>query len=198
MNSVGRERSRRGARGLTLIEVVVSIGVISVLISLSAGALAGARREARRVACSANLRTLGIATERFADANRGRLPLATRPIDLRAGRADPIPALSAYLDAEAPRLDGDGIVVGGGPWRCPEDRAVFAETGCSYGYFPSAFMEVSLSRDPSADVTAIYLRSGWRGPVWGDRLGYHAASGVKDGGRNYYCFDGGVRRTIEP
>src|SRR4051812_29063557 len=64
--------------GFTLIEVLVVIGIIAILLSLLVSTLAAARRQARLVACGANLRSIGQACMTHATNNHGYLPLAGR------------------------------------------------------------------------------------------------------------------------
>ncbi len=63
----GLIRGRRAA--FTLVELLVVILIISILIALLLPALAAARREALRVACAANVRSLTLATIMYADEN---------------------------------------------------------------------------------------------------------------------------------
>jgi type II secretory pathway pseudopilin PulG len=57
-----------------LVELLVVIGIIAVLISLLLPALSKARQQASLVACSAQLRQLGIAARAYAVENRDALP----------------------------------------------------------------------------------------------------------------------------
>ena len=67
----GFVRGRRAA--FTLVELLVVILIIAILIALLLPALAKARREALRVACAANVRSLTLATIMYANENDGVL-----------------------------------------------------------------------------------------------------------------------------
>lgn len=67
-------RARRWRAGFTLIDVLVSIIVIGILISLLMPGLARVSAHSRRVACSSNLRQIGLGLAMYADDFRGSLP----------------------------------------------------------------------------------------------------------------------------
>lgn len=69
MNSVNHRRE-----GFTLVELLVVIGVISVLIAILLPALTKARQRATEIQCLSNLRQLGLATFIYANENRGYYP----------------------------------------------------------------------------------------------------------------------------
>lgn len=60
--------------GFTLVELLVVVGIISVLIALLLPALNAAGAAARRVACASNLRQLGQAMMMYASDNGGNFP----------------------------------------------------------------------------------------------------------------------------
>ena len=64
----------RTRRAFTLVELLVVVGIISVLAAILLPALARAREQGRRVQCAANLRQLAAAALAYADQNRGLLP----------------------------------------------------------------------------------------------------------------------------
>jgi prepilin-type N-terminal cleavage/methylation domain-containing protein/prepilin-type processing-associated H-X9-DG protein len=67
-----RRRNHKG--GFTLVELLVVIGIISVLIAMLLPALNKARDAAKKVSCASNLRQVGLALQMYANDNKGWLP----------------------------------------------------------------------------------------------------------------------------
>lgn len=60
-------------RGFTLIELLVVVAIISVLVALLMPSLAKARLQARRTACSVNLRQLGMAIQMYSSQYQDKM-----------------------------------------------------------------------------------------------------------------------------
>ena len=75
-------------RGLTIIEVLTVLGIISALMALAGGAAISVSREARSSECRSNLRQLAVATESYRNVNRGELPPAVLYFDGPGGSVE--------------------------------------------------------------------------------------------------------------
>lgn len=142
VSRVQKERRRLGSKtaartGFTIIELLVTIGVIGLLIALLLPAVQSARQAAYRVDCANRLHQIGLATQNYADVHRGVFPPAmVQLVILPEGRF--IPRNLSPQARLLPYLEMSAI------W----DSIDFAETGDGAGDGHNA---------PSSDVNAALL-----------------------------------------
>jgi prepilin-type N-terminal cleavage/methylation domain-containing protein/prepilin-type processing-associated H-X9-DG protein len=74
MKTNRNQTPRRRRDGFTLVELLVVIGILVVLIAILLPALSRARQSALRVACSSNLRQIGVALVAYTSEHRGWYP----------------------------------------------------------------------------------------------------------------------------
>lgn len=72
--------SDKPVRAFTLVELLVVMGVISVLISILLPSLHRARAQADAVACASSLRSIGQGLQIYVNDHNGRLPYVIEPI----------------------------------------------------------------------------------------------------------------------
>ena len=83
---LSRNSNRDRATGFTLVELLVVIGIVGILVALLLPAIQSVRESSRRMACSSQLRQLGLAAHNFHDVQKsfppgylGPLPQAPLP-----------------------------------------------------------------------------------------------------------------------
>ena len=147
----------RGKRGFTLIELLVVVAVIGVMIGVLLPTLGGARESARRIACTANMRSLETAHWSYIIDSRGVMLGTTHGTSwMKALRAyDPGLLLRSPLDT-SPHFAGGEAVDG-----------VFRETSYSINHYltpdyPEGYARVDLVR--RTEKTAHFVIAVFEGP----------------------------------
>ena len=114
-------------KNFTLIELIVVVGIICVLASISAGALSRARASARRIECAGNLKQIGAALHLYTGTNSGYYPVACSLPSFNAGLGEKVIRLCDILSDYLP----------GQIFRCPSDNdepTWFSREGSSYEF----------------------------------------------------------------
>ncbi len=75
-------------RGITLVEVIVVVGILGILLSLSFVGVQSARESSRRVQCESNMRQIGLPI--MEEAGTGRLPKVRAVKFTQPGSSNPI------------------------------------------------------------------------------------------------------------
>lgn len=176
---------RRGKAGFTLLELLVVMGIISLLIAMLMPSLSWARKSARRTACASNLHQVAIGLTNYLGDSDGILPYFI-PLSKQNGedQTDMLKALRRYID-------GDPV------WVCPDDDTGVAEQlGTSYDYWPGWIMWArelfrgDQPRSVARVVTKFYEFSPAKYPVMADAEGWHRP--LDETGKNASWWDGSV------
>lgn len=140
--------NRARNKGVTLIELLAAIGVISILVGLTLPAVARAREAARRLVCQSNLRQIGVAVHAYHDLNNCYPISATTVV-----RSSPRGGRSFYLGSFSPHVR---LL----PWI--EQRVLFDAINFDVGASPLAtigYPEATEEEIHSAEVNATVLLS---------------------------------------
>ncbi len=169
--------SRSRIRGFTLVELLVVIGIIAVLISILMPALSKARASAQLVACSSNLRQIGMGWLMYANEYRGYWPTLGRDPGGHVNKTYEglhlEELLAPYTGIKA-KQNGQDRQVGGGIWICPASGiAVFPRA--MYNNWPGygGFPQVNSTKNTYTGLYYHWVRhwamdrteDGWR-PSW--------------------------------
>lgn len=136
----------------------------------------------KRVACQANLRSLGQAMQMYLDANRDRLPVAQYFASVNTTDAEPFTTLADFIQHPLPQPSFE--VESFDPWHCPADLGASVATGFSYTYAPMTTFSI---------LPAHTARTFWRSPrsvIFIDTGEWHPGYGPER--RNVVRRDGSV------
>ena len=149
-------RDRNSPAGFTLVELLVVIGIISILAAVSLGALQHAIAMAKRSKCSGNLHAIGTFIASFAGDNNEEYPQTG--ISLGLGTIDPGSGKLSWMEQLDP-YDGANRAV----FICPAAPTVclndyFLSTWCSFyannQQYPTPPVRVSRIKNLSSMIMA--------------------------------------------
>ncbi len=185
---------RSSGRGFSLVELLVVIGIVSLLIAILLPALSAAQERGRRTSCLSNLRQVGAAFQTYLNDGKGRL-LRVNPEPWNP-TFNGFPSLVTSFDTYIPRTSE--------AWQCPSDyyQGTTAPAGTtkyweafetSYQYNPylQAFFEGDKFQQAVAAV--VERRRIDEKDLWLFRDYWHFHGDEEEiNGRNYVYADGSV------
>ena len=173
-----------GARGFTLLEVLIALFIIGLLSALLLPAIARSKASSRNTRCLNNLHQIGIALQVYVDENENRLPtMFDSPIAVETGITNTL--LPTVGEVLLPYLQNRNLL------HCPSDnRDLFSQTGSSYAWN-------TVLNGQEADHLK-WLDSSFAAhqiPVFFDKDAFHAE---KSQGRavNYLYADGHIKNLL--
>ncbi|MFT3684187.1 MAG: type II secretion system protein [Phycisphaerales bacterium] len=129
-----QQRRSCARKGFTLLDVLVSLAVITVLIGLMLPALTAIRETSRKVVCSSNIRQVGLATAMYAEDYKRKLPYSANFSKFVSNNGfTPQSLMQARLgmpDDSTSKWDGLGLLFGSGycnaaqVYYCPSHRSI--------------------------------------------------------------------------
>jgi len=196
MQAMKLQRGRSFLRsGFTMIELLVVIGIISLLAGLLLPALSKAKGRAKAVACVSNLRQMGIALNIYVSENGNRLPVCAGYLPSQQPTNPPI-TTTLFPSPPGPLTN---LL-----FKCPADDTIFIAELTSYQW--NFWLNGAPSNEP--DESGIYTNeapvivnelfgSPMDTPLIGDAAPYHGAEGIQTG-ENALYFDGRVKQATIP
>lgn len=152
-----------GTSAFTLVELLVVLGVITLLLALLLPALGRARASSFKTRCAAQLNNIGRAFQLYTDDHDGWYPPSVLSPDFNPYN---VPLVSDYLDSY---VDGQKDVFG-----CPAEARLFPKYGLSYSYNPEFAFDPEQPANKLRQTTSFSLfGSGSQVPLLWDGDNFH-------------------------
>ena len=164
---------RRGS--FTLVELLITIGIVALLAGLLIPATVRARETARRAGCLSNLKQIGAGLELYGQANRFCLPTCCGSQDPAAG-----PTIREVL---LPNLSGSEDL-----FRCPSDAEYAERRGGSYDWN-------TLANGQKMDEKTLRILD-FSMPVMGDYDNFHGDAGERNA-KNWLYLPAEIQKQLK-
>ena len=145
------------AKGFTLVEMLVVIAVIVILVALLLPAISAAKRKARRIACTNNLRHIALGVRMYSDDSHDASP-SLGGAGLTGTNV--VPLYSAYKELMKSYVGLNGVSPAQDKlFQCPAD-IFYPSWIISPAASPIQFVHKSLHDDPSWDFSSYAFNGG--------------------------------------
>ena len=161
-------------KNFTLLELLMTIGILALLAGILLPVLSNARESARRASCISNLRQFGTALELYGTASGFHLPVCAGSYDPAAG-----PSIKSVLSAY---VSGNENI-----WKCPSDSREKIPDG-SYDW--NVYANGLAMNEKTLQV------QGFTMPVMSDYDQFHRAAG-QDTARNWLYLPAEVQKQMK-
>lgn len=169
---------RSEQRAFTLVELLVTLAILTVLIAISVGPLRSVRDSGRQIRCVNNVRSLHAAVDLYRNDNKGLFPYADSVAVFHPSWVlAPYDALAQTLQITLPQ-PGSAPVEGPQPLWCPADHLTRNPSGMSYIYMPWELMAVWPGTNVQRSVTLALDRAPDEPLFWEQSSRNHNAGAV--------------------
>ncbi len=151
-----------GRRAFSLMELLVTLGIIAILAALIVPGAQYLRAKANTTQCLNHLRQIGVALELYLGEHNMQMPQLAAG---RASKAEELPVIDTVL---APYVGDDRV------FECPADREQFEKSGTSY-YWNSVLSGQNVNQLNFLTFTSDKSRI----PLIFDKEGWHPGSNGK-------------------
>ncbi len=169
-------KKQRKTFGFSLIELLVSISIITLLIGISLPSLQMARKAANKTKCASGLKNIGTIWAIYSDQNPNimaeAVSLPSFPL---------VPSEITFMEVLAPYMNTQSVAI----YECPQDDlGYFDQRNISYEYLPG--LAIAFDVDNIPKLVDLARQSPWMLPILADAAEFHPAPSSVDARQTVY------------
>jgi prepilin-type N-terminal cleavage/methylation domain-containing protein/prepilin-type processing-associated H-X9-DG protein len=176
-----RRQKLRDRRGFTMIELLVTIGILALIMAIAIPSYLRMTRSAAAIKCTGKLHAIGVGLSTYLIDSGAKMPVMAssrdskkKPTEIELPTIDLV--LAEYINDEE-------------AFHCPSDHRLFAKTGSSY------FWNSVVNGQPTGALNFLGLTKSHSGiPLVSDKENFHEHIGD---GVNILYADGHVQKELQ-